>query len=311
MKKYFKIIAVLIMTVIAMNNFCIVCIAAFSDVDANTQEGMAIERMQSYGYVQGYGDGTFRPEATLTRAEFITIINKMYKYYVPANNIFTDIKPTDWYYGDVLAAAQVGYIRGMGDGTFRPNEKVTREQACVMLNSILKIESNLYDVSIADSVSDWAKESVEKAVSNGLFELEEGNKFRATEPITRGETCVALQKCIVDQTEIDVGLTDRNELERILKKVIGKMESNVIPVCSDEDNTKKVAEMITESLKKYLANPEHDYIADTKEVYEVYRHLGKKAEEFKVLIFSVMDTEDLMILYNYFYDSDINGALQD
>ncbi len=309
MNRFLRALAVTLIIAVCFSISGVICMAAFSDVDESTEMGMAIARMQERGYIQGFGDGTFRPDATLTRAEFVTIINRMYQYYVQANNIFKDIKSTDWYYGDVLAAAQVGYIRGMGDGTFRPNEQVSREQVCVMLNSILKIESNLYEVVISDEVSDWARDSVEKAVSNGLFELEEGGRFRATVPITRGETCVALQKCIVDQTEVDVSLTDRNKLEEILKSVIAKMESTVIPSCTYEQ-TKTVAEMINESLKNYLANPEHDYITDTKNVYEVYRKLGKqRADEFKSLVFNTMDTDELMILYNYFYDSDIDSVL--
>lgn len=309
MNRVLKISAMLLMLAMILNICGVLCMAAFSDVDENTEEGIAITRMQSSGYIQGFGDGTFRPEATLTRAEFVTVINRMYKYYVQANNIFKDIKSTDWYYGDVLAAAQVGYIKGFGDGTFRPNEQVSREQVCVMLNSILNIESDLYEVTIADEVSDWARESVEKAVSNGLFELEEGDRFRATQPITRGETCVALQKCIVDKTEVEVNPADRSELEEILKKVIEKMESTVIPSCTYEE-TKTVARMITESLKKYLENPEHDYIADTKSVYEVYRKFdGPKADEIKGLVLNSMETDELMILYSYFYDSDIDSIL--
>ena len=309
MKKHFNKIISILTFVFVVNIAATVCMAAFSDVDMNTARGKAIAEMQSLGYIQGFGDGTFRPDDTLTRAEFVTIINKMYNYYVQANNIFKDIKSTDWYYADVLAAAQAGYIKGMGDGTFRPNEQVSREQVCVMLNSILKIEENLYEIDITDTVSDWALISVEKVVSNGVFDLEEGGKFRATEPITRGETCVALQKCIVRDTDIDFSFADRERLEQILKNVIARMESDVIPACVDED-TKKVAEMINESLKKYLENPEHDYIADTKEVYEVYRTLGsKKAEEFKSLVFKNMDTDELMVLYNYFYNSDIDSVL--
>ena len=93
------------------------------------------------------------------------------------------------------------------------------------------------------------------------------------------------------------------------KKVIEKMKSVVIPACLYPE-TKQVAEMITESLETFLGNPEHDYISDTKAVYEVYRKSNSvKANEIKGLVFGTMDADELMILYSFFYDGDIESIL--
>lgn len=287
-------------------------VAAFPDVDETTAQGKAITIMQDHGYIQGFNDGTFRPNDTLTRAEFVTILNKMYGFSVETENIFTDIQPDDWYYGAILTAVQAGYIKGMGDGRFAPNEAVTREQVCVMLNKILNVEMLPYSQKITDAVSEWARESVEKLVSNRMFSLEDGGKFRATQPITRGETCLALEKCIVDVdiTEeiepIDIKNIAKEELDRRLNHIINCMEETIIPTYTYEE-TIQVGNMLVDSMKKYLEDSNYDYVAAAKETYEVYRKFnGAKANEFKSAIYENIEIEDIAILYDFFYRPEMN-----
>lgn len=301
---------------IMVASLTVLCLAfmpvwAFSDVDDTSDEGKAIKKMQLAGYVQGFEDGTFRPNATLTRAELVTIINKMYGYKVEAENIFSDISPKDWYYSAVLCGVQAGYIQGYDNKNFGPNDTVTREQVCVMMNRILNVESIPYSKEITDEVSDWARESVEKLVSNRLFTLEKDGRFRATQPITRGETCKALEKCIVDATleivPIDLESMVREELEVRLASMIEAMETTIIPACTYE-GTIYVAKGVTESMKKYLADPEYNYIEDAKALYAVYKTLGyTKAGELKQLIFDNIETENVSILFDFFYAPEIDS----
>lgn len=279
----------------------------FSDVDTETVQGKAISAMQEKGYINGFPDGTFRPDATLTRAEFVTIINKMYMYYVEAENIFTDVKSDDWFNHDVLAAVQAGYIKGMGDGRFAPNEAVTREQVCVMLNSILQLGDIYYTPEISDAVSDWAKDSVLKMVGAFVFTLEDGGRFRATRPITRGEACQALEKCIVDVDFEDVfepiNLENmaQEELEKRLTEIIQTMETVIIPQYTDEDHI-TIGNMVVNSMKKYLADRAYDYVPDANATYEIYKNLGHpRARVFKKLIYNNIDVNNLAILFDFFY----------
>ena len=282
---------------------------AFPDVDETSKIGKAIVKMQQEGYIRGFDDGTFRPNATLTRAEFVTIINKMYGFKVAAENAFTDIKADEWYYTDVLCGVQAGYIKGHDDKTFRPNDTVTREQVCVMMNRILNVELIPYGKKITDEISDWARDSVEKLVSNRFFTIEEGGKFRALQPITRGETCEALEKCIVDVpieiVPVDLENMVREELEERLTKMINIMETSIIPGCTYE-GTIDVAKRVTESMKKYLADENYDYLEDAKATYQVYKGLGYvKAGELKQLIIDNVDSENIALLFDFFYTPDI------
>lgn len=285
---------------------------AFLDVDTQSVQGKAILKMQEKGYIQGDGDGYFRPDSTLTRAEFVTIINKMYLYYLEAENSFIDVEKKDWFYHDVQTGVRAGYIKGMGDGRFAPNEPVTREQVCVMLNSILKIEDVYMKQVVTDMVSDWAKDSVDKVLGIYLFTVEQGGKFRATEPITRSEVCVALEKCIleIDFEErfepFDLEELAEEELERRLREIIDCMETVVMPLYTDE-SVAVVGNMVVESMKLYLDNADYDYVTAAKETYEVYRKFNKEqATMFKEKIYQNMDVEELAILFDFFYTPDLD-----
>ena len=290
----------------------LLCSAAygFSDVDMATEEGMAITKMQNCGYIQGFGDDPFRPNGTLTRAEFVTIINKMYGYTLDTENVFSDVKPDDWFFKDVLIGVQAGYIKGNDDGTFSPNDSVTREQVCVMVNRILNVELIPFTQKITDPVSDWAKDSVEKLISNRFFILENGGKFRGMEPITRGETCVALEKCIIDvPVEIEpIDLNDmiREELIPKLEGIIEDMETKIVPQFTYEEN-KTIADMILTSMKKYINDPLYDYIPDAQATYEVYKKSGAATTEFKNLIYKNLYLDDIVILFDFFYTPEIDG----
>ncbi len=290
--------------------------AGFPDVDFGTEEGKAISTMQQKGFINGFEDGTFRPNATLTRAEFVTIINKMYMFYVESENIFTDVTDNDWFRHDVLAGVHAGYIKGMGNGRFAPNEAVTREQVCVMLNSILKLGDMYNTPTISDAVSDWAKDSVLKMVSAYVFTLEDGGRFRATQPITRGEACMALEKCVVEvdfeQVFEPINLEDiaQEELARRLTEIIKCMEEVIIPQLTDED-TITIGNMIVASMKKYLDDPTYDYVPDANATYEIYRKLGPiRAGKFKKPIYENIEFENLAILFDFFYRPEMNVPVE-
>ncbi len=308
MKSFFRVCTFLVCFVVMAT----ISVSAFSDVVVDSEQGKAIARMQEKGFVNGFEDGTFRPDATLTRAEFVKIINQMYLFYVEAENTFSDVKESDWFCHDVLAGVQAGYIRGMGNGCFAPNEQVTREQVCVILNSLLNLDKPFTMPVITDKVSDWARDSVNNVLGLYIFTTEAGGKFRATEPITRGEVCVALEKCIpnVDFEErfepFDLEKLAKDELERKLKRIIACMENVIIPTYTDE-NVVLVGTMVVDSMKEYLKDSSFDYVEAAKATYEVYRKFNKeKADMFKNPIYENIELEDMAILFDFFYTPELD-----
>ncbi len=139
------------------------------------------------GVLSGDGDGKFRPNDSLSRAELCKVVNMIFKYTEKDTTGFSDVSKDAWYYEQVLIAKKAGYIKGYEDGTFRANNKVTREQACVILARVTGLKDNGVYVEIKDEVAAWALPSVKLVVAHELMALEEGNTFRATQNITRGE----------------------------------------------------------------------------------------------------------------------------
>ena len=111
---------------------------SYSDVGPDDWFNNAVSTLSGMGILGGYEDGTFRPDAGITRAEFAKIAVSFFKYKdIAAENIFADVAPGSWYESFIAAAAEIGLIEGYGDGTFRPNSSITRAEACTIINRTL------------------------------------------------------------------------------------------------------------------------------------------------------------------------------
>lgn len=299
MKKFTAVITCLLL--LWSTVFC----AVFPDVDETSDKGKAIIRLYEKGVVDGTGDGYFRPEGLLTRSQFVKIVNKIFGYTHIGDNKFSDVASDKWYYDDVCIAAEAGYINGIGGGLFAPENIVTREQACVIVNNILNMELIPYYEEPKDVISSWARDGVIKALSNRLITLEEDGRLRATEPMTRAEACEMLEKCLVEDTgttgKLDLDSIAREELEIRMNRVIKAMEEQVIPILSDEKSI-KVSHMIVQNMRSYLMDDDYDYKNGSKDAYAIYRTISKENKKiFKDTIQKYNKIEDLLILYEFFY----------
>jgi len=147
------------------------------------------------GYINGYSDGSFKPDGLITRAEFVTIVNKLNGYTEKADINFTDVKDSDWYYEEVQKGFKAGYISGVSDTKFSPNENLTREQAAVIISKLMNMEENLENTNTfidKDKISDWAKGSVNSAVNSNLILGYKDYSFKPQNPIKRAESIVIL-----------------------------------------------------------------------------------------------------------------------
>ena len=116
--------------------------ASFSDVPADAWYAKAVNTLASLGMLGGYPDGTFRPDAPITRAEFAAIALAFAYDPVNASCSYTDVNTAAWYYIYVAQATTYGWIGGYPDGTFRPNNSITRAEVCVIVNNMLGREAD-------------------------------------------------------------------------------------------------------------------------------------------------------------------------
>lgn len=169
---------------------------AFNDVLPESELGTEVQALVDCGVVKGYEDGTFRPDKPITRAEFCKMINTLFNFTGVGVNDFTDVFFENWFYMDVLIANEYEYIKGYEDGTFRGNNKVTREQASVIVGRITPLLEIENTVTITDAVSDWARDAVQMVANHKLLKTGEDGCFRAKEYITRGELASLLYRFI-------------------------------------------------------------------------------------------------------------------
>ena len=146
----------------------------FSDVSADKWYNNAVSTLCNMGVIGGYADGTFRPDAPISRAEFAKIAVSFTQNNGSAvYNYFTDVKTTDWFAPYVTAAKDAGLIEGYSDGSFKPKSKITRAEACAIVNRTLGRKPSKAHMKISDRIdwpdvqtTDWFYEAIMEATNS-------------------------------------------------------------------------------------------------------------------------------------------------
>ncbi|WP_162848546.1 InlB B-repeat-containing protein [Paenibacillus nanensis] len=172
----------------------------------------AIHNMASRMIVGGVDGKHFRPDASITRAELAAIVIR--SLGLPSlggaqgAEAFADVAPEAWYSGLVAQAEAYGLITGYADGTFRPSQTVTREEAAVILIRAMRLagqstivddsetETLLAKYADAGEVHAWSKQDVTEAMKHGLLQGTSGNKLNPAQELTRAETAVLVQRML-------------------------------------------------------------------------------------------------------------------
>lgn len=111
---------------------------SYTDVAAGSWYNNAVSTLSAIGVLGGYEDGSFRPNASITRAEFAKIAVSFFELEgLACENPFLDVAPGAWYAESVAAAAELGLIEGYEGGLFRPDAPITRAEACTIVNRTL------------------------------------------------------------------------------------------------------------------------------------------------------------------------------
>jgi len=141
--------------------------------------------------LEGYADGSLQPDASISRAEFITLINRVLRLTDKSAQSFPDVQANAWYEDAISKAYNAGIIQGDNKGNMNPQALITRQEAAVVVAKAFKLEGNASAAaSFADSVAiaEWAKASVGAMKSEGYIAGKGGNKFAPVDSITRAET---------------------------------------------------------------------------------------------------------------------------
>lgn len=181
----------------------------FADVNTHWAKD-AVNDMGSRLVINGSGDGTFEPDRDITRAEFAAIVVKGLGLMRPGTgkDIFRDVTKNDWYFDAVSIAYEYDIIGGYGNGTFGPEDKITREQAMTMTARAMKltglkadfkaneVEKLLEGFKDVGNSADYVRESVASCIKTGIITGREGNMVAPESNITRAEVAVIIKRLL-------------------------------------------------------------------------------------------------------------------
>lgn len=177
---------------------------SFSDVAEGKWYHNQVMLACQMGLMRGMGDGSFQPEAMLTRAQLVQIFANYEGVTDLDRNVttgFPDVPSGKWYSGIVAWAVAQGYVQGFDDGTFRPDEPVTREQLCTILARFLKAKGFTASGSEAaftdgDSIRNYAKETVSFCTAMGLIQGMPDGTFSPRTETTRAQAATVLLRMV-------------------------------------------------------------------------------------------------------------------
>ena len=150
---------------------------SFDDVESGMWYTSYIAYLEKYDIITGYEDGTFRPDAEITRAEFVAMAERAYSLFADVEdgneNIFTDIDNSYWAAEHIYTAIAMDWIKGYADGTFRPDNKITRAEVVTIVNRVTErnadmdfIEAHVSELLSFSDVKDkgyWAYAAIVEA----------------------------------------------------------------------------------------------------------------------------------------------------
>ena len=181
----------------------------FSDVGKKKWFYDEVLYVYEKGLMTGTSETKFEPNASLTRAMFITILGRLAGAEETESNKFSDIKKKNWYSGYVGWAVDSGIVTGYEDGTFKPNKALTREEmaACISryvdFMGIRMPRESTAPVEFADKgkIAKWAREYVEVLRRAGIANGDTAEKYNPKANITRAEMATVIMNLIAAEAK--------------------------------------------------------------------------------------------------------------
>ncbi|MBS5595298.1 MAG: S-layer homology domain-containing protein, partial [Clostridiales bacterium] len=160
-----------------------------------------------YQYLIGYPDGTFAPNKGMTRAEVATMFTRLLKDRPVKGKAYkvalSDVHAGDWYADTVNYAVEKGIVSGYPDGSFKPNQAITRAEFASIASRFAELTESK-DLSFSDlDASHWGYKAIRLAASNGWISGYPDNTFRPEQAITRAEVTSITNRMLNRSADLD------------------------------------------------------------------------------------------------------------
>lgn len=266
---------------------------AFTDIDPEAASTTYIEEFSDRGLIHGYADGSFKPDKAITRAEFLTLINRTFGYTLESDQFqFSDIKGNEWFFNQLRITMKAGYIKGYPDGTFRPNQLISRQEVATVLNRILGYTPEAF-IPTQDILAVWARDDIQSLLANEIMFLQDGY-FRGDVPITREDTVISLltilhqKEALEEEQEVPVvsgggytiinGETPTQEIRYAMQVTVLGLDEVLSGGTKHAQkltaNHLQIIEDIKDTMTHYLADYNYDYEGAAEAVNIRYQQLS-------------------------------------
>jgi len=211
-------------SLIAVLVIALVCLSAvsfaktFSDV-TNHWAKSSIDRWSNEGVINGYSDGTYKPESNITRAEFSVFICKIFEPTKKADiSKYKDVDKDAWYYDYMSKAVAMGVIEPTSSSRMSPDALVSRQEMVVTINSVIKFAAKdgkkaIKEFSDYAYIGEYAEDDVEAFAERKFVIGYPDGEFKPSRPITRAEAATIFDRLIFDivdeKGDFDAEGTDR------------------------------------------------------------------------------------------------------
>jgi hypothetical protein len=189
----------------------------FSDVPAGFWAASDIVTLYNEGIFGGYPDGAFRPNSSITRAEIAVLLARALGFEpdaYAAERVYDDVPANHWAFAEIAFVTGQGLMGGYGNGTFRPDAPITREELVKVLALLLRLNSPdallpedpqevLSKFLDRGKISDWAESYVALAVQRQIVTGMKEDLFEPDANATRAQTARLLYRLLKQLGRID------------------------------------------------------------------------------------------------------------
>lgn len=172
---------------------------AFSDTENHWAKD-TINKAKEMNIINGYENDMFLPDNNMTRAELVSVVNRLLCLESESDKYIPDVTRQDWFHSEIRKAIAVGIIKGDDQGLVHPNDYVTREQAILIFSRAFNIKANNVTESTSYSddseISDWARSEMITFISKNYINGYSDNTLNPKGNITRAEVLTILNRIV-------------------------------------------------------------------------------------------------------------------
>jgi hypothetical protein len=173
---------------------------AFDDIECHWAKD-AIVKFTNINIIKGYNDNTFRPNDNITRAEFITLVNRILNNSEQSDKFIPDIQSKNWYYEEIKKSVASGLLKGDQNGNMNPESYITREEAVVILARAfggIGADVAIDEFIDKNEVSSWSAAAFSDFISKEYIKGYEDNTIKPRANITRAEVITIIDRMFAE-----------------------------------------------------------------------------------------------------------------